>query len=70
MNRKTTVRPEPEYVTIDGAAEYLCISNATVRAALSRGEIPRYKAGRGKKSRTLLRLDDVRRFVRRAEVGQ
>jgi excisionase family DNA binding protein len=69
MNKKT-VRPEPEYVTIDGAAEFLCISNATVRAALWKGLIPRYKAGRGKRSRTLLRLEDVKAFVRKVEVGQ
>lgn len=59
---------EPErFFTIDGAAQYCGgISPATIRLALTRREMRRFKAGKGRNSRTLIALSDLQRFVREA----
>jgi excisionase family DNA binding protein len=50
---------EPAYLSVDQAANFLHMSNASVRRYLTQKRLRRFKAG----SRTLLLFDDVKGLV-------
>lgn len=56
--------PPKKYLPIKAAADWLSVSPATVKLALSKRHLRRFKAGRGAKSRTLIAIADLEKFVR------
>ena len=64
---KYTPGEEETYLNLADAATFCGgVSVATIRAAILKKELRRFKAGRGKNSRTLVALSDLRKFVRQA----
>jgi excisionase family DNA binding protein len=60
MNRND----RPDFLNIDQAAHYLCISRFTVRAWVQQKKIPYYKVGR----RVLFSKEDLNDFIARGRV--
>ena len=61
---------EERFLSVEDAAKFLGLSHWTIRAALSKGRLRRFKAGPGSKARVLIRLSDLRDFVREAPVKE
>jgi excisionase family DNA binding protein len=63
------VQAAREFMTKAEAAEFLRVSLAYLEELIAAGEIPRAKLGDAQRGRVLLRVEDLREFVRRRMVG-
>lgn len=70
MDERTRPEWENEVLTVEEAQRYLKVGRTTMYELTKSGEIPCFKigpksAGTKKQSRTLIRLEDLREYVRR-----
>jgi hypothetical protein len=58
--------PDSTLINLQEAAIFACVLVPTVEGWLRGGHIRKWKAGPGEKSRTVVRLGDLRGFIREA----
>lgn len=69
MNKDTN-RPEPLTVSVEEGRKLLGVSADTLRRLIADGEIPAFRAGRGKiKSKVLIRRAALDAFIAKRELA-